>query len=383
MTLGALALALAAAAAPRAQPGACAPDHGGFPASDWPNVVAEVRSARGPEIAALERYAFTLAEPDSARRGIRTDGLVIVHRGQVTYERYGRGFGPGTRHLAWSVTKSVTSALAGAVALEGAVAPGDSICVHVSNAPRRHCGITVQHLLEYASGLDWTESYEHRAHQASSVLAMLYGVGRRDMAAFALGHDARAAPGAQWAYSSGDAAILSAVLGAASASRFGDDWPWRLLFDRIGMTSAAFERDPAGTYVGSSHLYATPRDLARVGWLYLSDGCWAGARILPEGWIASSTAVSAPLRRGSPFRKPPDVTGWGWWLNRAVPELGVGAPWPDVPEDAFYAQGHWGQLLVVIPSLEMVIVRAGDDREEDALVQAHLVRLAIAAGRLP
>jgi CubicO group peptidase (beta-lactamase class C family) len=388
--LAAAALLASAAPARATMPGASVahpcPDDRSFPGADWPagELAPRPGSPRAEAIAALDAYAFTLAEPDAARRGIRTDGLLVIHRGVVTYERYGRGFGPATRHLAWSVSKSVTAALAGAAVQAGDVAPDDSICAYLETAPRRHCQITVHHLLEWCSGLDWTESYEHRTHQASSVLAMLYGVGRADMAAFVLGHDVRTAPGVQWAYSSGDSVVLAAVLGAAVGARLGREWPWPLLLDRLGMASAVFERDAAGTYVGSSHFYATPRDLARVGWLYLNDGCWAGERILPHGWVAATTTIAGALRAGSPFRSPGDVTGWGWWLNRPLPEVGEAAPpWPGVPEDAFFAQGHWGQLVVVIPSLELVIVRTGDDREPGALSHARLVRLAIAAGRVP
>lgn len=383
----ALAALLAAPAAARAAapvlPGADAscPTTLAFPGEDWPSAEERVRAARPAEVAALERYAFTLTGPDAERRGIRTDGLVIVHRGQITFERYGRGYGPGNRHLGWSVSKSVTGALAGVAAAHGALAVDDSICRHLPRVPPERCGITVRHLLEYASGLDWTETYEGRAHQDSSVLAMLYGVGRYDMAAFVARHEARAAPGARWAYSSGDALLLAAVAGAAMDSRHGRDWPWRLFFDRLGMASAALERDAAGTLVGSSHLHATPRDLARFGWLYLARGCWRGERILPAGWVEASARVSGPLAAGSPLRHPGEVTGWAFWLNRPV--LGEGAPWPGVPEDLLLARGHWGQLVAVIPSLEMVIVRTGDDRDEASLDIDALLSLAAAAGRLP
>ena len=108
---------------------------------------------------------------------------------------------------------------------------------------------------------------------------------------------------------------------------------------------------------------ATPRDLARFGLLYASDGCWDGARLLPDGWVAASTAVSAPYRLRALDTAPGDGTqGRQWWLNQAVPEQNQPKPWPDVPDDAFAARGHWGQSITVIPSLDLVIVRAADDR---------------------
>jgi CubicO group peptidase (beta-lactamase class C family) len=342
-----------------------------------------VRASRSAELAALEAYAFALDGPDAARRGLRTDAVVIVHRGHVTYERYARGQGPETRHVAWSVTKSAVGALAAIAIGERAVSLDDSICRHLAAAPRAHCGITVRHLLEWSSGLDWRETYEGSRHQASSVLAMLYGVGRADMVSFVLGHAARAEPGAQWAYSSGDSLLLAAVLDAAMAPRHGRDWPWAVLFDPAGMRSAVLERDARRTFVGASYLWATPRDLARLGLLYLHDGCAGERRLWPAGWLRLATEPSAAVRRGSPFRKRGDVTGLALWLNRSVPELGQGPPWPGAPDDAFWMRGHWGQLVAVIPSLELVVVRTGDDREEDAFDHDRFLALAIAAGRLP
>jgi CubicO group peptidase (beta-lactamase class C family) len=149
------------------------------------------------------------------------------------------------------------------------------------------------------------------------------------------------------------------------------------------MGGAVLERDAAGTFVGSSYLHATPRDLARMGLLLLDDGCFLGERILPEGWVRESSQVSEPIRRGGPSRSPGDVAGRSLWLNRPVPELGQARPWPDVPEDAISAQGHWGQLVTVVPSLDLVVVRTGDDREPGATDRSRLVALAIAAGRLP
>lgn len=353
------------------------------PTLPWPDETAQVRAARPAELARLEAYAFTLDGEDTARRGLRTDGLVILRAGALVYERYGRGFGPETPHIAWSVTKSLAGALAAAAVGEGAVTLDDSICLHLPHAPPARCDITVRHLLEWSSGLDWKETYEHESRQASSVLAMLYGVGHRDMTAFVLEHPARAAAGGAWTYSSGDSLLLSAVLGAAMEPRHGRDWPWSVLLGPLGMERAVLERDARGVLVGASYLWATPRELARLAQLHLQDGCWEGRRLLPAGWVREATEVSAPLRRGAPHRKEGDVTGRALWLNRPVPELGQGVPWPSAPEDAYWMRGHWGQLVAVIPSLGLVIVRTGDDRDERALDHDRFLGLAIAATRPP
>jgi CubicO group peptidase (beta-lactamase class C family) len=371
----AAALLIALTCAPGPALASC-PELAAWPTEAWVAAPAPVAGA----VEALERYAFPPRAED--RRGLRTDALVVVRDGQLVYERYADGYGPDVRHVAWSASKSLTAALTGVALARGALGLDDSICAHLPG-PGRHCEVTVRHLLQLASGLEWSEGYEAMAPQASSVLAMLYGVGARDMARFVLGHRRRAPAGAQFSYSSGDSVVLAAVLRGALEPRLGPGWPEAALLAPLGMRSAVLERDAAGTPVGSSLLHATPRDLARLGLLYLADGCWRGARLLPEGFVATSTAVSTPMRTPAPGREPGDVYGLGWWLNRPVPELGQAVPWPGAPEDAFAARGHWGQLVAVLPTQRLVVVRSADDREPGALDLGHLLALAVAVGRAP
>ena len=307
---------------------------------------------------------------------------MIVRDGLIVHERYADGYGPASPHVAWSCTKSLTSALVGAALARGALGLDDSICRHLPG-DGGHCDVTVRHLLQLASGLDWNESYEGLDLQGSSVLAMLYGVGRTDMAGFVRSHPSVALPGTRWNYSSGDSVLLSAVVRSSLEPRLGADWPSAALFGPLGMRSATLERDAFGTPVGLSLLHATPRDLARLGLLHLADGCWRGARLLPEGYVAASTAVSVPSRSPGSHRQAGDVYGLGWWLNRPVPELGQPVPWAGVPDDAYAARGHWGQLIAVVPSLGLVVVRTADDREKGAFDLGRFLSLAIAAGRGP
>lgn len=352
-----------------------------WPTAGWPSAQAEVAEAHAAEIKALEDYAFTLVGQDADRKGIRTDAVVIVQGGKLIYERYARGFDATKRHLSWSVSKSVTNALTGIAQGLGALALDDSICRHVKSAGGDACRVTVKNLLEFASGFDWKEVYEDESNQASSVLAMLYGVGRRDMAAFVASHALRNEPGTTYRYSTGDATLLAGVVDAALRPAHGDNFAFDLLFDPIGLTSATFERDGKGVFVGGSYFYATARDLAKFGFLFLNDGCWDGQRILPEGWVFDSTQVSAPYLNRREEADNEYVEGRQWWLNRPSPDAPHVLPWPDVPGDAYAARGHWGQSAAVIPSLDLVVVRYADDRESGAFDFNHFLKLAIAVGR--
>lgn len=372
--------ALVAIAAGQAAPArAACPTRDSWPTDAWPNATAQVAAQRQAEIAALEAYAFTLTGQDRDREGIRTDGLVIVKGGTIVYERYARGWDATKPHLTWSVTKSVTSALVGVAKHLGVVDVDDKISryVTVSNKDPRVSDITIRHLLEFSSGFDWAETYEHATYQASSVLALLYGVGRRDAVKFITSHPLRDDPGTSWDYSTGDSTLLGSVITAAMTPRFGEAYAVDRLFAPIGMKSAVLERDAKGNPYGGSYLYATPQDMARFGYLYLNDGCWNGTRLLPEGWVAASTTVVAPTFRTKPIHLEEEPAGWQWWLNRPVPEQGMNQlPWPDAPGDAYAAEGHWGQRIFVIPSEDLVIVRTGDDRnastEENSLISLSM-----------
>ncbi len=344
---------------------ACPPD-GYWPGARWPERVATTAAERTEIADALDAHLFPadLDREHPDRIGVRTDGIVVVHRGTIVYERYGGPYERQTKHLAWSATKTFTNALVGIAVGEGLLKLSDSVCTHLPDAPEAACPITVQHLLEFSSGFDWSEVYEEGASpRASSVVSMLYGEGQPDMAAFVTAHPLRDPPGTTWMYSSGDTNVLAAILGEVLGGAHGERFPFTELLEPIGM-QATWERDGAGTYVGSSYLYATPRDLARFGTLWLHDGCWQGQRLLPEGWVEASTAVSEPMRTKALARGDGGVQGRQVWLNRTVPEIGQTTPrWPSAPESTFAAMGHWKQSITVLPEAELVIVRTADDRD--------------------
>jgi len=359
--------------------GAQCPHRDSWPTAAWPSRADEYATARSAEIAALDDYAFTVTGKDADRVGIRTDGIVIVQGGNIVYERYGRGFNETNRHLGWSVTKSVTAALVGVGVHQGRLALDASLCDYVEPQRAENCDIRVVDLLEFASGLDWAETYEGESNQESSTLAMLYGQGYRDMVAFVLSHPTRDAPGTTFMYSTGETVVLAAVASGALETDFGELYPWDLLFDPLGMDSTILERDVSGNLVGGAYFFATPRDYARFGYLFLNDGCWDGERLLPEGWVHDSTQVSAPYLLNN-LDGGDSVQGRQWWINVAVPEHGITKPWPNVPDDAYVAAGHWGQSITVIPSEDLVIVRTADDRD-DTFDRDDFIPLAIAVGR--
>ena len=145
----------------------------------------------------------------------------------------------------------------------------------------------------------------------------------------------------------------------AKALHFEDGFPgpWRALFEPLGIRQAVWERDAAGTFVASSYLYMSARDLARVGLLMQREGRWHDQQLLPRAWVEFCRTPFAGYRAGQDVA----VAGGHWWLNRIVD--GAPRPWPDAPEDTYAALGHWGQALYIVPQQRLVIVRYGDDRD--------------------
>ncbi len=262
--------------------------------------------------------------------------------GRLIHERYWTGFGPDVTCPSWSKAKSITQALIGILVGDGKIdihAPVDAPeWREAANDPR--AAITLDLLLRMSSGLAFREDYVD--DQASDVIEMLWGKGKDDVAHFAASFPLAHQPGTFWSYASGTTNIVARAA-ARAANAYGPDFEAfmrKRLFDPIGMSSAAPKFDKAGTFIGSSFCFATPRDFARFGLLYLRDGIWEGSRILPEGWVDYARSPTwQQAEAESPY-------GAQWWL-------GLGGP------GSFSANGFEGQFTVIIPELDMVIVRHG------------------------
>ncbi|MDD8026388.1 MAG: serine hydrolase [Acidobacteriota bacterium] len=288
------------------------------------------------------------AEPDPAKLK-RTRAVVVVKDGRLIAERYAPGFDKDTPLLGWSMSKSVTSALVGILVGRGKLdirAPAPVPEWAGQSDPRR--SITLDQLLRMSSGLEWYEEYAD--HPISDVNRMLFLKG--DMAAFAASKPLKTAPGTVFEYSSGTALIISRIIRASIGNQ--TDYlafPRRALFNRIGMRTAVMEPDASGTFVGSSFTYASARDWARFGLLYLNDGVWAGERILPEGWVAYTRTPAPAAKKGE--------YGVQFWLNRGPEGSPEKRDYPRLPEDAFFCDGYQGQFVAVVPSAGLVVVRLG------------------------
>lgn len=334
-----------------------------FPAENFTVIPPEKAGINSERIAELDRYLFKRIGDDKDRKGIRTDCALLLKDGKIVYEKYTRGFHANRRHLIWSVTKSFINTLMGIAVADGKLKIEDYAAKYYPplNEPGKD-RIKIDDLLRMSSGLYWNEGYE-ASPLHSSVIAMLYTRGRGDMADFSARQKILHEPGTHWYYSSGTTNILSALLKNVYQADY-DNLAHEKLFRKIGMKFVTFEKDSSGVYVGSSYIYTTARDLARLGLLYQNDGVWGKTRILPEGWVRYTTTMSkayytTPLTPHDYSDNP----GAQWYINAGIPERNQPKPWPGAPADTFAGLGHWGQSIFVIPSLGIVAVRMADDRD--------------------
>ena len=329
-----------------------------------------------------------------------TRAVVIIHRGKLVLEAYRDGFGPDTKQVSWSMAKSITSALVGRSVQLGLIDDIDypMPSPFAEDDPRRE--ITWRQWLTMTDGLDYLEIGAETMAE-NDVIQMTYGPGRYDVIQYIVDELPPAhEPGMHWNYSTagfhliGRALLelsrstenvkpvedpiveaedltptsvqfiercLSGVMNATEG-QMSDPLPvmqqgpcalgrHMRLFDRLGM-DAQPEFDAAGNFLGGSLVWASARDFAKFGYLYLRDGVWEGERLLPEGWVDFS--------RTGALGDDGNVYGAGWWITTGGEE-----PSPDYqlrtspPWDSFAAEGHEGQTLYVVPSRDLVIVRLG------------------------
>jgi len=336
-----------------------------FPGKDW-NITTPEQAGFSPAgLAELKEYLFTRTGSEEDRTGIRTNSILVIKDGKILLEEYARGFTKEHKHITWSVTKSYINVLAGMLVQKGLLSPEKNAGEYYSPLNQgRKKEITVRHLLEMSSGLQWSEGYES-SPVFSDVIAMLYTLGKKDMAHYTARRALKYKPGTRWYYSSGETNLLSKVLIKAAGGLSSYEALFEELADRTGMESYTIERDGSGNFVGSSYLYATPRDMARLGLLYLNQGKWNQDQIVSPDWVRYSTTMAKAYYSTKPDANTlADNPGAYWWLNHGVPEWGQAPPLPHAPTDTFWASGHWGQRIIVIPSEGLVIVRTADDRDD-------------------
>lgn len=282
---------------------------------------------------------------NSSKPHIDTRAMLVVQNGTIIAEQYAPGYDKSSLFLSWSMAKSVISTLVGIwLDTENQSIDQSPGFTEWENDDRKN--ISLRNLLNMASGLKFEETYE----PGDNATRMLFF--EDDAAAYARTVKTEAKPDTKWVYSSGTTNILSGFL----KSKIGnlEDY-YRFAFEKLflpaGMTSAVFEPDASGNFIGSSYLYMNTRDWAKFGQLYLQNGELNDKRILPEDWVEF---VSTPTKAA-----PRGEYGGQFWLNQGAPNNPKDRLYPNCPREMYLASGHNGQYVAIVPSKQLVIVRLG------------------------
>lgn len=324
-----------------------------WPGATWPTGPLPSGVSRTALDAQLERDFGPLSEGRNT-----TDAVLVVQGGRIVVERYRPEFGgQETIHPSWSMAKSITATLVGMLVADGALdiyAPAP-VPQWSDSADPRHA-ITTDQLLRMTAGLEWNEDY---FAPDSDVLAMLWGPGQQDMAAYAADKPPVDPPGTVVAYSTGTSNIISGIIGRTvgrgdPTRRFVE----QRLLEPLGIDPDRTEIgwDGAGQLIGGSIFDLTARDYARIGLLHLRGGVYDGQRLLPEGWIDYSRTPTPPPHGWSKYAAH-------WWTYEDCP-------------DGFRMGGFNGQHVVVCPTLDLIVVVLSSRLDQkDGLVRDDLVHL--------
>ena len=302
-----------------------------WPTRGWPVSSPEEQGMSSERLARLVDFG--------ARNDM--DSVLVTRHGRIVLEATYAPFRAGLKHRVYSVTKSVVSTLVGMALADGLLDSTDRKVVDffpgrtIANLDDAKKAITVRQLLDMTSGLSWTEGL---SGAAESYIAMTRTA---DWQQFVLDQAMVSTPGTRFYYSSGNSHLLSAILSKLTG-RSALDYARERLFGPLGIDDVLWQADPQGVSGGGAGLYLQPRDMAKIGYLWLRGGLWEGKQILPAAWIEGVRAADVDMREN--------------WAR----DMRYGRQFWVLPSrDAFMAVGYHRQLIVVMPRLDIVAVATG------------------------
>lgn len=275
---------------------------------------------------------------DSYLKESNTVAFLVVHNDTLTYENYFNGYEPSSVSSSFSMAKSILSILIGIAIDEGLIQSVDEpITNYIPELQKNGFDkVTIEHLLQMTSGLDFNESYISPFSDASSYY---YGTNLRDaISKLKLERE----PEQEFEYTSGSPQILGLILERVIQGKTVTQYLEEKLWIPLGMeyeASWSLDRKENGLEKTYCCINARARDFAKIGQLYLNRGNWNGKQIVSKEWVSKSTKVET-LKGSAPYYQ------YQWWI-------------PNV--NSFMAEGHLGQFIYVNPSKKLVIVRLGEN----------------------
>ena len=314
---------------------AAAPDYGTtepiWPTKDWQISTPEAEGMDSKELAELIDRGI----------GYKFDSLLIVRHGRIVLEAYYAPYAAGILHAQYSVTKSVIGTLTGIAFKEGLLdRPSHRVLDfldhrNLANVDQRKEAITVQNLLDMTSGIEWTEQVGSIIPATATDIQMGNSLA---WVKFVLDRPMSNPPGDIFNYNSGNPHLLSAILTKLTGMS-ALEYAKTKLFGPLGISDVSWSFDSQGISNGGWGLYLKPRDMARIGYLYLHNGVWEGKQLLPPEWVnkVSHPTVETRLK--------------GFWYSNFF--------WVLPDKHVYMALGRYGQAIMIFPDLDVVAVTTG------------------------
>ena len=306
-----------------------------WPTKDWRTSSLEAQGLDSQKLREM------LAAIEEQHLGLHS--LLIIRNGYLVSENYFGAYQPDTQHELYSVTKSFVATLIGIALDNGYIAGMDQRIVDFfpertfANLDQRKAVMTLDDTLTMRTGLAWQEGDPaYRALYMSP-----------DWVKYVLDEPMSAAPGTQFNYCSGCSHLLSAIVQEAT-DRNPRDFAEQYLFKPLGITNYRWDVDSEGTPIGGWGLQLTPRDMAKLGYLYLRHGQWEDQQIVSAEWVKNATREHTATDGTLGY-------GYQWWT---YPLLA-----------AYTALGRGGQTIFVIPELDLIIVTTAEMGGHDQVFQ--------------
>ena len=316
-----------------------------------------------------ESVGMAPAQLESARRGLAERGtaaLLVVRHDRIAEEWYAPGRGPTDGHYTASLAKALVGGMSLLVALaDGRISVDDPACLYLSrwqDHPEKS-RITVRHLATHSSGIEDAADDDTPHEELPGWKGAFW---RREPDPFTVGIDEAPVlfpPGTGYHYSNPGMAALAYVVTASLKGSPQRDILSLLrhhVMEPIGVTESewnigygqAYRVDGLDLYANWGGGHYTPRAVARVGRLMVRNGNWEGRQIVPREWVTRMLSYAGMPIPDRPRENPQPASGLCWWLN-------CDGVWPSIPRDAFCGAGAGNQILLVIPSLDLIVVRNG------------------------
>lgn len=321
-----------------------------WPTQGW---LTSTPEAQGMDSGTLIRMLENIKEDPYAKtmieEGRSVESITVIRNGYLVVDGYLHPYDKTLKHSIYSCTKSIVSALVGIAIDKGYIKdvnqPLSSFFPEkTAHLDAQKTGITLEHLLTMSSGLETQDSYQYQWKGLGGM------INSPDWIQFVLDLPLAAEPGKQFEYSNLSSYLLAAILHKTTKMPV-LAFARQHLFGPLGIEDVKWKADPNGIYAGWGSMMLMPRDMAKIGLLYLNHGKWDGKQIVPRAWVETSTKHHMDANLFSGY-------GYQWWVEK---------------EDYYAAVGYQGQFIFVVPSKKLVVVFTGNLLGRDFFIPKNLL----------